>query len=228
MNYEEFEIEDPFFFLDDIEVDQNLFAQIQEYVQGVQADPNTKKELRIDLGDIDFSVCSGKYLDTTEMNRLAPDDTKKSGIILWTSGCCAKPEAWKEFINSELFTLCEINSCYETEDGKKQSIKDVIEEEGFSSINELLNDYDWCDGIVTFLNFPFNTTPLCKTIQYLAKHFNCPLDKIKITVDPNDGTTNTNSSNSNSNGCFGMLALMISIGGAGIYGLIELASKLIV
>lgn len=42
------------------------------------------------------------------------------------------------------------------------------------------------------------------------------------TIATNNKTTNTNS------GCFGMLVLMISIGGAGIYGLIELASKLIV
>ena len=80
----------------------------------------------------------------------------------------------------------------------------------------------------TCLSFPFNATPLCKTIQYLAKLFNCPLDKIEITIEDPNATTNVNTSNSDSNGCFGMLALMISIGGAGIYGLIELASKLII
>lgn len=226
MNYEEFEIEDPFFFLDDIEVDQNLFAQIQEYVQEVQANSNTKKALWIDFVD-NLSI----YIDnakTSEAYNHKPSDNKKTGIQLNAFGGSFNQKEWEKFINSELFPLCEIGVCGETEEGKVLYLDDYIEEANASSIIELLNNEDYQDCFVPYLNFSFNATPLCKTIQYLAKLFNCPLDKIKITVDPNDGTTNTNSSNSDSNGCFGMLVLMISIGGAGIYGLIELANKLIV
>ena len=223
-NYEEFEI-DPFYFLDDIEVDQNLFAQIQKYVQEVQADSNVTEYLCIDFGNSSFFIENAK---TSETYNHKPSDNKKTGILLTTVDGNFTQKEWENFINSELFQLFEIGVCGETEEGKMLYLDDYIEEANASSIIELLNNKDYQDCFVPYLNFPFNTTPLCKTIQYLAKHFNCPLDKIKITInDPNE-PIHVNSSNSNSNGCFGMLVLMISIGCAGIYGLIELASKLIV
>lgn len=200
MNYEEFEIEDPFFFLDDIEVDQNLFAQIQEYVQEVQANPDCEEFLWVSFGCSDFSIHNAKTFDPDKIlpikNNKLPDN-EKTGVILCGGINNFTPEGWEIFKLSELFSLCEITSDPKIED-------------------------------TTCLSFPFNATPLCKTIQYLAKLFNCPLDKIEITIEDPNATTNVNTSNSDSNGCFGMLVLMISIGGAGIYGLIELASKLIV
>ena len=98
MNYEEFEIEDPFFFLDDIEVDQNLFAQIQEYVQEVQANSNIKKALWIDFVD-NLSI----YIDnakTSEAYNHKPSDNKKTGIQLNAFGGSFNQKEWEKFIKN--------------------------------------------------------------------------------------------------------------------------------
>lgn len=79
------------------------------------------------------------------------------------------------------------------------------------------------------LNLSYDAEAICIAVQYLASHvFGCSANELKFE-DHNEVETEPQQTNvtSKNQGCAGMMALMLTVGGAVTYGLVELIATFI-
>lgn len=140
-------------FSEEIEVDSNLFAYIQRYVQEVESNPHCDKWMNITF--------NGEYPMFMVVNNTPPNPEEDvyeikdgTGVSLFTC-----PEANLSKKEEKIFKECEL----------------------YSLFSKCQKEEDYADCL--YANFSFDAKSLCLTIQNLAQSFDCPTDKIAIEFE---------------------------------------------
>lgn len=141
-------------FTEGIEVDSNLFAYIQRYVQEVESNPRCDKWMNITF--------NGEYPMFMVVNNTPPNPEEemyeiKDGIGVSLFTC---PDADLSEKEEKIFKECELYSL-------------------FSKCQKEEEDYADC----LYANFSFDAKSLCLAIQYLAQCYNCSLDNISVEIE---------------------------------------------
>ena len=238
LNLETFEyVEDPYLNL-------NILEKIKTLSEAIMNNPNTESDIYLGFGDgerVGFRICNAVYLYAD------PHPVFKPGLMLTTNyyvfedylnDTSNKTKCYNRFVSCECFKYFKTDDEF-TEDGEFihpidrdhyilfgddaenccRTVLEALNQMYDIHPNELSEDIECCGDI--FKENDSDNISNSNEISHSSNisNSNCTNDSSNIS-----NSSNTNTSNS---GCAGMLALILVVGGAGIYGLVELISKLI-
>lgn len=151
-----------------INIDNNLLAQIKDFIQEVKANPDYENELGVFFdNDYMFSIinnASQPYDDTL---------SDESGVSLYAPTLDWEDKDVKTLKECELYGLFEEIEC----DNDDNYDIDDDDDDDDDDINIEPNGH--------YINFSFDSKSLCAAIQYLANCYGYSSDKIKLEENEN-------------------------------------------
>ena len=221
LNLESFEyVEDPY-------LNQTLLEKIKKLSEVIINNPQTDAKIWIGWGALDvgyerigFIICNAYTIYNPHNNPDYQPDFEP-GLMLSTNF-----EAYSDTLSN----MYEKTKCY-------NSFTSCEDFKSFKTINE------YVDGAVTppigrdyYILFGNDAENCCRTtLKVLNQMYGIYPDDILNDIEceitdekpPVQSFSNPSSTPSSNSGCAGMLALMLGIGGASVYGIVELISRLI-